>query len=79
MYSGFDVSVKDVSMEVLDGFEAQLGVPENLTSCYTARVKQYFIRGHVLASDVRRLRSERPDWLGDTALRVSMSSPGMEE
>jgi hypothetical protein len=54
------------------------GVTPELSSCHTAFIDGYFIEGHVPASDVQRLLSERPDALGLTVPGMPIGSPGME-
>lgn len=56
----------------------QLGIPENMASCHTARVGDYLIEGHVPASDIRRLLKEKPQATGLAAPGMPAGSPGME-
>ena len=73
---GFDVVAHDVGD--VTPFKRHLGLtnPE-LYSCHTALIDGYVIEGHVPASDIRRLISERPDILGLTAPGMPQMSPGM--
>ena len=48
-----------------------------LYSCHTAQVDGYIIEGHVPASDIRRLLTERPNFMGLTAPGMPQMSPGM--
>lgn len=56
----------------------QLGVPEAMASCHSARVGNYLIEGHVPASDIRRLLREQPQAAGLAAPGMPAGSPGME-
>lgn len=74
--SGFKVSVIDT--EDLNPIKLKLGVPASLGSCHTAKVGDYFVEGHVPASDVKRLLAQKPDALGISVPGMPMGSPGME-
>lgn len=54
------------------------GVTPEMSSCHTAFIDGYFVEGHVPASAVQRLLSERPDALGLTVPGMPIGSPGME-
>ena len=74
--SGFKVSV--IETEDLNPIKLKLGVPAGLGSCHTAKVGDYFVEGHVPASDVKRLLKQRPDAQGISVPGMPMGSPGME-
>ena len=74
--SGFKVSV--IETEDLNPIKLKLGVPAGLGSCHTAKVGDYFVEGHVPASDIKRLLKEKPDVLGISVPGMPMGSPGME-
>jgi len=69
--AGFAVDARDVDQEALYALKARSGITPELASCHTAFVDGYFVEGHVPASDVQRLLTERPDANG-------LSVPGME-
>ncbi len=71
-------AVEDVVTDDMDAIKDQYGVPEALASCHTALIEGYVIEGHVPASDVQRLLSERPAILGLAAPGMPVGSPGME-
>jgi hypothetical protein len=71
-------AVDDVVTDDMDAIKDQYGVPEALASCHTALVKGYVIEGHVPATDVQRLLSDRPAILGIAAPGMPVGSPGME-
>lgn len=74
--SGFKVSV--IETDDLNPIKRKLGVPAGLGSCHTAKVGDYFVEGHVPASDVIRLLKEKPKALGIAVPGMPMGSPGME-
>ena len=74
---GFKVSTEDRSASLLAEFKVENGVPENMMSCHTAKIDGYFIEGHVPASDIKRLITERPDALGLAVPAMPYGSPGM--
>ena len=74
--NGFKVISNNVENVLL--IKEKLGITNTaLHSCHTAEVDGYLIEGHVPASDVRRLLSERPDVVGLTAPGMPRMSPGM--
>lgn len=75
--NGFIVTVEE--MRDLESIKAQLGVPGDLKSCHTATVGGYFVEGHVPASDIRRLLSEKPAAKGIAVPGMPVGSPGMEQ
>lgn len=74
--NGFEV--KTVDMPDVGPQKAQLGLPRALSSCHTAVVDGYVVEGHVPASDVKRLLTERPDVAGIAVPGMPIGSPGME-
>lgn len=74
--NGFIVTVEE--MRDLESIKARLGVPGDLESCHTATVGGYFVEGHVPASDIRRLLSEKPAAKGIAVPGMPVGSPGME-
>lgn len=74
--SGFEVDAKD--LPDLASLKSENGVPGELISCHTALVDGYVLEGHVPASDIERLLSERPDVRGLAVPEMPLGSPGME-
>jgi hypothetical protein len=72
---GFPV---DVTEGPVNPLKTQLGVPRELASCHTAQVGGYVIEGHVPASSIRRLLSEKPRATGLAVPGMPVGSPGME-
>jgi hypothetical protein len=57
---------------------AKLGMPRKFGSCHTGLIDGYVIEGHVPASDIKRLLTERPDALGLSVPGMPIGSPGMD-
>lgn len=76
--AGFDAVARDVDQETLWTMKDRAGVTPEMSSCHTAFIDGYFVEGHVPASAVQRLLSERPDALGLTVPGMPIGSPGME-
>ena len=74
---GFKVTAID--HDDVDSIKAKYGLPApELKSCHTAIVDEYLVEGHVPASDIERLLSERPSNIkGLSAPGMPMMSPGM--
>lgn len=64
-------------MEDLGGVKERLGVPEEMWSCHTAVIGQYFIEGHVPVEAITRLLEERPAIDGIALPGMPAGSPGM--
>jgi hypothetical protein len=74
--AGFPAEV--VEAADLARIKARLRVPQSLASCHTAEVGGYVIEGHVPASVVQRLLTERPQAIGLAVPGMPVGSPGME-
>lgn len=72
---GFTVQVDDSGNTAV---RRRLGLPERYGSCHTALIGGYVIEGHVNASDIRRLLSEKPRALGLAVPGMPVGSPGMD-
>ena len=75
--AGFTVEAQNVDQDALYAFKDRLQIAPELAGCHTAVVDDYFIEGHVPASDIGRLLAERPVARGLTVPGMPMSSPGM--
>lgn len=75
--AGFTVEAQNVDQDALYAFKDRLQIRPDLAGCHTAVVGDYFIEGHVPASDIERLLAERPSARGLTVPGMPMSSPGM--
>lgn len=74
--SGFEVSTRNV--DDVPRVRKNLGMPDRLGSCHTARAGGYVIEGHVPAADIQRLLREKPRALGLAVPSMPPGSPGME-
>lgn len=74
--AGFDPLVNEVGD--LTPLKSRLSIPPSLASCHTAQVDGYVIEGHVPASVIQRLLSERPEAAGLAVPGMPVGSPGME-
>jgi hypothetical protein len=74
----FDVRFVDMPQAELDKVKARYGVPTGASSCHTALIGGYVVEGHVPASDVKRLLTERPAFVGLAVPAMPAGSPGME-
>jgi hypothetical protein len=77
--NGFDVQAMDVSAADVRAVSKAAGLPEEGTSCHTAKIGNYVVEGHVPASDIRRMLQEKPAIAGIAAAGMPMGSPGMEQ
>jgi hypothetical protein len=77
--NGFDVQAMDVSAADVRGVSKAAGLPEDGTSCHTAKIGSYVVEGHVPASDIQRLLKEKPAIAGIAAPGMPMGSPGMDQ
>lgn len=75
--SGFQVSFEERSIEELEVFKRERGIPDDLVSCHTATIGDYTVEGHVPAADIRRLLAEKPAAIGLTVPGMVVGSPGM--
>ncbi|MFL5486918.1 MAG: DUF411 domain-containing protein [Gemmatimonadaceae bacterium] len=73
---GYRVDAKDTPD--MAEIKRTLGVPDGLTSCHTAVVNGYLIEGHVPATDIDRLLTQKPKVAGLAVPGMPMGSPGME-
>ena len=77
--SGFDVQSMDVSSADVRAVSKAAGLPDDGSSCHTAKIGNYVVEGHVPASDIRRMLKEKPAIAGIAAPGMPMGSPGMEQ
>ena len=75
--NGFPVSVEEKSVEALEVYKRDRGIPAGLASCHTATVEGYTLEGHVPAADIQRLLGERPNAIGLAVPGMPYGSPGM--
>lgn len=76
--NGFTAKAQDLAAGQLARAKADAGLSPDLQSCHTAKIGGYVVEGHVPASDIRRLLSEKPDAIGLTVPGMPIGSPGMD-
>lgn len=74
--SGFTVRTHEV--EDTSTVRQKLRMPEKYGSCHTAKVGNYVLEGHVPASDIKRMLTQKPKALGLAVPAMPVGSPGME-
>ena len=70
--------IEDHVTEAMDAVKKARGVSPQQASCHTAVVEGYVIEGHVPASAIKRLLTERPNIRGLAVPGMPIGSPGME-
>ena len=74
--AGFPVEIRD--NDDMHPVKQRLGVPAGKASCHTAEIGGYVVEGHIPASDIKRLLTERPTARGLVLPGMPAGSPGME-
>jgi hypothetical protein len=74
--NGFKVKATDV--ESPGDYRKQFGMDDKFGSCHSARVNGYALEGHVPASEIIRLLTEKPKAVGLAVPGMPAGSPGME-
>ena len=74
--NGFVATV--IETDDVQTIKARQQVPAELVSCHTAVIAGYTIEGHVPASAIMQLLSERPAGRGLAVPGMPIGSPGME-
>ncbi|GAN82287.1 DUF411 domain-containing protein [Acidocella aminolytica] len=73
--NGFDVKV--IPSPNLDALTQEAGVPTALDGCHLTKIGGYVIEGHVPASIVKKLLTERPPIKGIAIAGMPAGVPGM--
>ena len=74
--NGFKVNA--INQSDLSALKQELGITPKLQACHTAKVGDYFVEGHVPASDIKKLLATKPNIKGIAVPGMPMGSPGME-
>ena len=74
--NGFKVMSHNV--QNMGKYKEKANLPSGMGSCHTAFVDGYAIEGHVPASDIKRMLTEKPAIRGIAVPGMPMGSPGME-
>ena len=71
----FDIEI--VSTTDMDAIKQRYNIPENMESCHTTVVGNYFVEGHVPIEAVDRLLQEKPQINGIALPNMPAGTPGM--
>ena len=72
---GFRVQIFDTGNTAM---RQRLGLPVKYASCHTALIGGYVVEGHVNASEIRRILTEKPEAIGLAVPGMPVGSPGMD-
>ena len=61
----------------VDEMKGRLNIPEEMWSCHTSVIGDYFIEGHVPVAAIQKLLAEQPDVDGIALPGMPSGSPGM--
>ena len=75
--NGYEVEIRDVSVEQLDQIRRRNGVPAEMESCHYAEINGYFVEGHVPVEAIEKMLVERPDIDGIAVPEMPPGAPGM--
>ena len=73
--NGFEV--EPIRIEELSEMKDELNIPEEMRSCHTAKVGEYFVEGHVPVEAIWKLLEEQPPISGIALPGMPPGSPGM--
>lgn len=66
-----------VSIDDVNASKEAMGIPEEVWSCHTALINDYFIEGHVPIEAIEKLLVEKPKIDGIALPGMPLGSPGM--
>jgi len=72
-----NTNVQAVTQQDINDVKLQYGVPENMKSCHTTILGDYFVEGHIPLQAIEKLLQEKPDIKGIALPGMPMGSPGM--
>lgn len=72
---GYDVDLK--ISENLDSIKLNNNIPQQMQSCHTSFIDNYFIEGHMPLEAINKLLEEKPDIDGIALPGMPSGSPGM--
>lgn len=64
-------------MDSVEDVKEDLDIPEEMWSCHTSLVGDYYVEGHVPVEAVRKLLEDQPDIDGISLPGMPQGSPGM--
>lgn len=77
MKSKSDLNVADINSPNIYGIKKKYGVPQQMESCHTSVVGDYFVEGHIPLEAIKKLMTERPDISGIAMPGMPPGAPGM--
>lgn len=72
---GFTVTTPQV--DNLNAIKDNKNIPQELRSCHTAEIGDYFVEGHIPLEAIQKLLTEKPDIAGIAMPGMPSGSPGM--
>ena len=72
---GFDVEI--INLPDVSAIKTQHGVLNNLQSCHTSVIGDYFVEGHIPTEAIDKLLNEKPNIKGIALPGMPSGSPGM--
>lgn len=72
-----DFDTEIVNTRDMNSIKEQYGIPEDMESCHTTVIGDYFIEGHVPIEAINKLLEEKPDIDGIALPGMPSGSPGM--
>lgn len=74
------LATQEIKTEQWWDLKDKIGIPQELRSCHTGVLGEYFFEGHIPADDIKRLLREKPkDVIGLAVPNMPQGSPGMEQ
>lgn len=70
--------VTTIDREDMDRVKDEMGVPETLRSCHTAKIDGAVVEGHVPLEAIEKFLAERPQAKGLASPGMPSGSPGMD-
>ena len=82
VYEGYlrskgDLSFKTNNAEDITSIKNKYGIPNELQSCHTFVIGDYFVEGHIPLEAIEKLMREKPDIAGIAMPGMPSGSPGM--
>ena len=73
--NGFNV--KPIIVDNTDAVKDENNIPQNMRSCHTTKIGNYFIEGHIPVEAITKLVQEKPTISGIALPNMPSGSPGM--
>ncbi len=77
MKNNDNYNVEEISVDDISIIKQQNKIPEQLQSCHTTMIGNYFVEGHIPTEAIMKLMQEKPDILGIAMPGMPSGSPGM--